>query len=137
MKKVYLIRKGVSLDQIIELIEFIDNYKAGLLKAIYFEENKSEYKGLTSVKNLMTQCKVVLLFIGTKPSDSQYMDEEIQLTHNLGKRRHVYSFDEEEYPPGSHKGIPSLWKLHTFIVERPTPSNVIRGIQGATKWGVS
>ena len=137
MKNVYLIRNGVSLDQIGELVEFIDGYKDGILKSIYYDERKSESNGLTTVKNLMAQCKVALLFIGTNSSSSKYMEEEIQLVHSLGLRRHVYSFDEKTYPPGSSKGVPSHWKQHCGMVNRPTSSNVLRGIQGVIKWGVT
>ena len=43
MKKAYLIRKGVSLNQIKDLIDFIDNYKGGgIIKSAFAEEETSE-----------------------------------------------------------------------------------------------
>ena len=128
MKKVYFIRKGVSLDQLKGIINFIDNYRGGILKSVHTNGNSTNTKA-------MKECDIALLFLASGSSNSQF-EEEISLAHSLGLRRAVFSLDENAYPSLAPTGIPSSWKLHCAYVHKATKSNILRAIQGATKFGV-
>ena len=130
MKKAYLIRKGVSLNQIKDLIDFIDNYKGGgIIKSAFAEEETSE------PKELMNECDIALLFLGTESSNSEF-EEEIAITNSLGLRRAVFTTDENAFPSFTPKGIPSMWKMHCSHTNKATESQILRAIRGAIKWGI-
>ena len=129
MNKAYIIRKGVSLDQLKDFINFITNYHGGIIKAVHSDGNSS------NTEALMKDCDIALLFLA-KGSSSSNFEEEVSLTHSLGLRRAVFTLDENTYPSFTPTGIPSLWKLHCGYVHKATNSNILRAIQGATKFGV-
>ncbi|PWI46559.1 hypothetical protein CEE45_16155 [Candidatus Heimdallarchaeota archaeon B3_Heim] len=129
MKKAYIIRKGVSINQIKDLLHFIDNYKGGIIKTIYASDETS------TVEKLMEGSDIALLFLGKENSNSKF-EREISLTHSLGLRRAVFTLDENAYPSLTPIGIPFIWKMHCGYVHRATQSNILRTIRGATKWGV-
>ncbi|MFW9856664.1 MAG: hypothetical protein ACFFFG_16555 [Candidatus Thorarchaeota archaeon] len=130
MRKIYLIRKNVAQDRISHLIDYINRHKNGIYKVVYYDETTSETTGLPTLKSLMEQCKVSILFVGTDPSSSKFLDEEIQLVHRLGLKRSVFTLDKDLYHPGSIKGIPKAWRNHCNRILSPTISNVIREIHG-------
>ena len=129
MNKAYIIRKGVSLDQLKDFINFITNYHGGIIKAVHSDGNSS------NTEALMKDCDIALLFLANGSSNSNF-EEEVSLTHSLGLRRAVFTLDENTYPSLTPTGIPSMWKQHCGYVHKATKSNILRAIQGATKWGV-
>lgn len=133
MRLVLIIRKGVNLEKLISIIEFIDTYKNGILKAVFLDE-----KGIINQElvNSLSHRDVALMFLGTDSSNSN-IKKEISTTNKLGMRRAVFTLDEKNYPPFSIKGIPSSWKvIHTNYIQKASNSNILRAIMGATKWGI-
>lgn len=133
MRRALIIRKGVSLEKLTDTIDFINNYKDGILKAIHTDESTNSIK---EFMNKLTSKDAVLLFLGSDPSSSNF-EKEIYLTHRLGLRRTVFTLDEEKFPILTPTGIPSTWKVgNSNYVQKFTESNILRAIVGATKWGV-
>ncbi len=137
MKRVYIIRKGVSLAQIQPVIDFINDYRGGIMKAVYFEDRGNQSDDLSAIKELMQQCNPALLILGDNPDSSKYANDEIELAHILGLRRSAYTLAEHKYPAGTSKGIPKSWKFHSNVIMKANSSNILRGILGPIKWGVS
>ena len=133
MRKALIIRKGVPLEKLKEELQFIDNYKNGILKTIFTDDITAN---IEEFKEDWTSRDAALLFLGSDSSSSNY-EEEIRLTHRLGLRRTVFTMDEKKFPVLSPKGIPSSWRIgHSNYLQKATQSNILRAIVGATKWGV-
>ncbi|MFW9778689.1 MAG: hypothetical protein ACFFE8_07515 [Candidatus Heimdallarchaeota archaeon] len=131
MKRVYLIRNGVSLDEIRDFADFIDGYPGRRFKVVYFEDSHDPETDLIQVETLVRSCTRALLFLGSDiTSRSPYLDHEIRCAFVFGLKKFVLTLDEENYPAGLAKGVPITWRLDANTVFKASEQNIVLGILG-------
>ena len=105
MKKVFLIHRGVDRSRVTGFKGLIDDLNG--YEGVYDREDV-RHEGPAAIKQylqeLMKPCSIVALLIGDDSHNGRYLEYELSLSRNWGKKRVAFRIS------GTTGGLPAEWK---------------------------